>query len=121
MKPERKLRQGLVLTESFEDEALSLYLKSSWEQSLYGNAMTRKMTSQRRMELRTFVFNPLSNDRRESGRWHRRWCQIKQYSPHPGKTGDAGPALFYYHKPTDKMPSKVRLGVSCGTKGIDST
>lgn len=41
---------------------------------------------------------------RETARWLKRWCQLKRYSP---RAGDVGPALFYFRKKTDAVPSKV--------------
>lgn len=49
---------------------------------------------------------------RETDRWLKRWCQLKQYTPPGGGAGETGPALFYFKKKTDTAPSKVRDSVS---------
>ncbi|CAM9150063.1 unnamed protein product [Discosporangium mesarthrocarpum] len=49
--------------------------------------------------------------RRETDRWLKRWCVLTQHK----LAGDEeeGPALYYFHKQTDKTPAKVILLHHC--------
>ncbi|CAM9491761.1 unnamed protein product [Scytosiphon promiscuus] len=51
--------------------------------------------------------------RRETDRWLKRWCQLKRFAPRLGHTGDKGPALFYYKKKGDSIPSKIIMLHHC--------
>eukprot|EP00903_Cladosiphon_okamuranus_P008594 g8243.t1 len=51
--------------------------------------------------------------RRETDWWLKRWCQLKRYSPAVERSGDTGPALLYFKKKTDPVPSKVIMLHHC--------
>ncbi|CAM9985221.1 unnamed protein product, partial [Ectocarpus sp. 8 AP-2014] len=57
--------------------------------------------------------------RRETDRWLKRWCQLKRFAPPAGEAGDTGPALFYFKKKADALPSKIIMLDHCLLKKSD--
>ncbi|CAN0006552.1 unnamed protein product, partial [Ectocarpus sp. 6 AP-2014] len=57
--------------------------------------------------------------RRETDRWLKRWCQLKRFAPPAGEAGHTGPALFYFKKKADALPSKIIMLDHCLLKKSD--